>query len=83
MRYFIIFIVLLSIGLIIYGYSMDEDQIELSHKFIGLGVVGLFLVAMPLFLIKESKGKNFKDYMLTDESVRKMQGKKPRKPKDS
>jgi hypothetical protein len=30
-------------------------------------------VAMPLFLIKESKGKNMKNYMLTEENIKKMQ----------
>jgi len=74
MRYFILFIVLLSCGLI---------KANLANKFIGSGVLGLFLVAMPLFLYRESKGKDFKDYMLTDENVRKMQGKPPRKSKDS
>jgi len=83
MRYFILFIVLLSCGLIIYGYTLDEAQANLANKFIGSGVLGLFLVAMPLFLYRESKGKDFKDYMLTDENVRKMQGKPPRKSKDS
>jgi hypothetical protein len=83
MRYFILFIVLLSFGLIIYGYSLDEAQEAAAHKYIGSGVIGLFLLAMPLFLWKESKGKDFKNYMLTDENVRKMQGKEPKKPKDS
>jgi len=48
-----------------------------------INTVGLFLIAMPLFLYKESKSRDFKDYMLTDENVRKMQGKPPRKSKDS
>ena len=83
MRYFILFIVIASFGLIIYGYNLEESQEDLTHTFIGSGTVGLFLIAMPLFLYTESKGKDFKDYMLTDESVRKMQGKKPRESEDS
>jgi hypothetical protein len=71
-------VTLISIGLIIYGFNLDEGQAETANKFIGSGTLGLFLLAMPLFLIKESKGKKFKDYMLTDDNVRKMQGKKPR-----
>jgi len=78
MKYIITIIVLISIGLIIYGFSLDAGQEALSHRFIGSGTLGLFLLAMPLFLIKESKGKKFNDYMLTDENVRKMQEKKPR-----
>ncbi|HDZ04634.1 hypothetical protein LCGC14_0080410 [marine sediment metagenome] len=78
MKYIIIAIVLISVGLIIYGFSLDVTQESLSHKYIGSGTLVLFLVAMPLFLIKESKGKKFNDYMLTDENVRKMQGKEPK-----
>ncbi|WP_281541994.1 hypothetical protein [Maribacter aestuarii] len=79
MKYFITLLVLLSFGLMIYGFSLDENQEDLANKYIGSGTLLLFLVAMPLFLIKESKGKKMKDYMLTDENVRKMQGKPPKK----
>ncbi|MFC3974710.1 hypothetical protein [Maribacter confluentis] len=78
MKYIITAVVLLSIGLIIYGFNLEPEHADLANKYIGSGTLVLFLIAMPLFLIKESKGKKFKDYMLTDENVRKMQGKKPR-----
>lgn len=78
MKYLITAIVIISFGLIIYGFNILEEQAALAHKFIGCGTLGLFLLAMPLFLIKVSKGKKFKDYMLTDDNVRKMQGKEPR-----
>lgn len=83
MRYFILLIVIASIGAMIYGFNLEESQEALANKYIGFGTLGLFLIAMPLFLFTESKGKKFKDYMLTDESVRKMQGKEPKKPEDS
>lgn len=83
MRYFIVFIVLASAAAMIYGFSIDETQEALANKYIGSGTLGLFLIAMPLFLYTESKGKEFKDYMLTDENVRKMQGKPPREKEDS
>ena len=83
MKYFILLVVITSFGCIIYGFNLDESQEALSHKYIGSGTLGLFLIAMPLFLYKESKSRDFKDYMLTDENVRKMQGKEPRKPEDS
>jgi hypothetical protein len=54
---------------------METSELE-ANKYIGFGVVGLFLLAMPLFLITESRGKNMKDYMLTDENIRKMREKK-------
>lgn len=81
MRYFILLIVIASFGAMIYGYNLEESQEALANKYIGSGTLGLFLIAMPLFLYTEGKGKKFKDYMLTDESVRKMQGKEPKKPK--
>lgn len=75
-RYLILLIVLASLGSIIYGfYSMETSELE-ANKYIGFGVVGLFLLAMPLFLITESRGKKMKDYMLTDENIRKMREKK-------
>jgi len=75
LKYFIVGILLASIISICYGFYIQEEEIQVSHKFIGFGTVGIFLVAMPLFLLKESKGKNVKDYMLTEENIRKMQGK--------
>ena len=76
MKYIITAIVIISIGLIGYGFSMDDPEEAIAHKFIGSGTLGLFLVAMPLFLYKESKRRNMKDYMLTEENVRKMRGEK-------
>lgn len=76
MKYVVTAIVIISLGLIIYGFSLDADQKMLSEKCIGSGTLGLFLLAMPLFLYKESKHRKMKDYMLTDENVRKMRGEK-------
>ncbi len=75
LKHVVVLVVLGSLGSIGYGYSLDASQELLANKYIGSGVVALFLIAMPLFLYKESKGKKMKDYMLTEENVRKMQGK--------
>ena len=83
LKYFIVLVVLASLGSIIYGFSIKEEQLHLANKYIGFGTVGLFLVAMPLFLIKESKGKKVKDYMLTDENIRKMREKKEKRSSDT
>lgn len=74
-KYIIILIVLASIAAIVYGFNLKEENLNAAHKFIGFGTAGLFLIAMPLFLLKESKGKKVEDYMLTKENLRKMQGK--------
>ncbi len=54
---------------IICGLSLDLDY---SEKLIGFGVVGLFLVVFPLFSYYRWKGKDVKDYMLTQENLYKM-----------
>ena len=82
MKYIVAVIVIVSLGLIIYGFSLDADQQHISDKFIGSGTLGLFLLAMPLFLYKESKHRKMKDYMLTDENVRKMRGEKIETPEN-
>lgn len=69
-------IVLASLGSIVYGFTIMEAEEVRGNQYIGFGVVGLFLLAMPLFLIVESRGKKMKDYMLTDENLRKMREKK-------
>ena len=82
MKYLILGIVLASFGSIIYGFSLPEESTMVSDKYIGAGTVGLFLVAMPLFLFKYSKGKKMKDYMLTEENIRKMRRKESEKPEN-
>ena len=82
MKYIISLIVLASFGAIIYGFSIQEEELYLARKYIGFGTAGLFLLAMPLFLYKESKGKKMKDYMLTEENIRKMRGEESKKPEN-
>jgi len=79
MKYLIILILFASLASIGYGFSIQPEQLLLSHKYIGFGTVGLFLVAMPLFLIKYSKGKKMKDYMLNEENILKMRDKENHK----
>ncbi|NKI30982.1 hypothetical protein [Croceivirga thetidis] len=82
LKYLIVFIVLASFGSIIYGFNLEDAAGSLRHRYIGFGTIGLFLVAMPLFLIKESRGKKMKDYMLTKENIEKMQKKDRDQPKN-
>jgi hypothetical protein len=74
LKHIIFLIMLASLGSIAFGLSLEEGHPQ-AAKYIGGGTVGLFLVAMPLFLFKESKGKNMQDYMLTKENIKKMQEK--------
>lgn len=75
---------LLAIGClsaIVYGLIIQESQPVAGNSYIGFGVFFLFLVAMPLFIFTEGKGKKVKDYMLTEENIRKMQAKSKKRPK--
>ncbi|GGW37764.1 hypothetical protein [Arenibacter certesii] len=81
MKYLISIILIASITSIIYGFTIQETDVVFAHKCIGFGTVGIFLIAMPLFLITVSKGKNMKDYMLNEENIRRMQGKDSRSKK--
>jgi hypothetical protein len=58
-----------SISSIMCGFVL---KIEYSQKLIGFGVLGLFFVVFPLFSYYRWKGKNIKDYMLTQENLDKM-----------
>jgi len=82
MKHFIVLVVLASFAAIIYGFTLKQENEHLANKYIGFGTLGLFFVAMPLFLYKESKGKKMNDYMLTKENIDKMQKKERQNPKD-
>jgi len=82
LRTLIILIVLASLGSITYGFTIMEENEPLANRCIGFGVVGLFLLAMPLFLVTESRGKKLGDYMLTEENIRKMRRKKGKSSED-
>ena len=78
-KYLIVLIVIASFSSIIYGFSIKSENELSANKYIGSGTAGLFLLAMPLFLFKESKGKQMKDYMLNKENIEKMQQKEKEK----
>ncbi|MFT5736944.1 MAG: hypothetical protein ACJAU2_001636 [Maribacter sp.] len=78
LKHVITLIVITCLGAIIYGYTLGNEENGTAEKFIGSGTLGIFLVAMPLFLYKESKHRKWEDYMLNDQNVRKMQGKPPK-----
>jgi hypothetical protein len=58
-----------SISSIMCGFVLN---VEYSQKLVGFGVIGLFFIVFPLFSYYRWKGKNIKDYMLTQENLDKM-----------
>lgn len=70
-------ILIIFIGIIIaipYGFYVKNTGEELrGDQIIGVSVLAITFILMPLFIYHRSKGKNFKDYMLTHENLKKMQ----------
>jgi len=82
MKYLITLVTLASVAAIIYGFTIKEEELMTANKYIGFGTAGLFLVAMPLFLYKESRGKKMEDYMLNEKNIRKMNDRTSEKPEN-
>ena len=76
MKFIIFLFFIASIGSIITGYFIES---ELSEKFIGFGVIGLFLVVIPMFSYYRWKDKKVQDYLLTKENLDKMREQESKK----
>tara|TARA_B100000575_G_C22873271_1_gene509370 strand:+ start:357 stop:629 length:273 start_codon:yes stop_codon:yes gene_type:complete len=82
MKYLIWFLCIASFTSIGLGFAItDSDTIDpimkaeemaMSEKLIGFGVLGLFLIVFPLFSYYRWKDKKMADYMLTAENLDKM-----------
>ena len=70
MKYVIGLFFLASLGSIIAGFILKPDPT--AEKLIGFGVIGLFLIVIPLFTYHRWKGRKVKDYMLSQENIQKM-----------
>ncbi len=75
MKYIILLTFLIDLGLLITGFILQGKQHPLAEKFIGFGVLALFLVVMPLFIYYRYRNKSAKDYMITKETLDKMRDK--------
>ncbi len=65
---FIAIILLVSIG---YYYKNSGDHVT-GDKWVGIGILAASFVLMPLFIYHRWKDKKVKDYMLTEENLKKM-----------
>jgi len=77
MKYIIIILfiaIAITLGLGIY-LNQTEVDVKLGGILIGSSLGTGIFVWMPLFLFYRSKGRKLKDYMLTPENIKKMQGK--------
>ena len=73
MKAFIIILFFSCLALLGLGYwQLNSEHVALGHKLIGSScLLGMF-VLMPCFIYHRWKNKNVKDYMLTDESFKRM-----------
>lgn len=69
MKFLIWFFFISVLVSVITGLSFE---LPYSQKLIGFGVLGLFFVVIPLFIYYRWKGKDLRDYMLTNENLDKM-----------
>lgn len=53
-------------------YFRMNEQVLLGDRIIGIAVLASAFLLMPLFLYHRWKGKNLKDYTLSDENLKKM-----------
>jgi len=67
---FLFIIIVLSIG-IGYYFKNTGDHVT-GDKFVGVAILGASFILMPLFIYHRWKNKNVKDYMLTEENLKKM-----------
>lgn len=83
MKKFIIFIFISIITAILTGFYIKSTGNELTgDRIIGIAVLSIAFILMPLFIFYRSKGKKFKDYMLTQENLDKMRNKKGQRPEN-
>ena len=82
MKYLIWILFIASLGSIFLGFAIPDsdttdalkkaNEIEISEKLIGFGIVGLFVLVFPLFSYYRWKDKKASDYMLNKENIEKM-----------
>ena len=72
MKYLIKFLLLISfIGLCL-DFMLSSENTVSGDYLIGVSLMLLMFIIMPLFIYNRWKNKDIKDYMLTEESIKKM-----------
>ncbi|WP_459212713.1 hypothetical protein [Aquimarina rhabdastrellae] len=66
----ILFFALLISGSI--GFYIKSQDPIVGNRIIGITVLATSFILMPLFIYHRWKGKNVKDYLLTDDNLKKM-----------
>lgn len=83
MKKFIVFIFVSIIIAISIGFYMKSTGNEVTgDRIVGIAVLSIAFILMPFFIFYRSKGKKFKDYMLTQENLDKMRNRKGQRPEN-
>lgn len=73
MKYLIRILFLVVVSLVSFGYYLkNSGNHPAGDKWVGVGILAASFVLMPLFIYHRWKGKKVKDYMLTEENLKKM-----------
>ena len=72
MRIVLFIFFFLALFLVSYGFYIRQEDLATGELCIGLGVTTLFFIWMPVFVYYRWKGKDVKEYMLTEENILKM-----------
>ncbi len=65
---FIIVILLFAVG---YYFKNTGDHVT-GDQWVGIGILAASFILMPVFIYHRWKNKKVKDYMLTEENIKKM-----------
>ncbi len=73
MKYIIRFLSITIITLVCVGYYFkNSGDHAFGDKLVGIGILAASFILMPIFIYHRWKNKKVKDYMLTDENLKKM-----------
>ena len=54
------------------GFYYESQEVDSGKKIIGIGILAFSFLWMPLFIYHRYKNRDVKDYMLTEENIKKM-----------
>ncbi len=73
MKYVIRFLFIAIVLLVCIGYYFKNiGNHDTGDKWVGIGILAASFVLMPIFIYHRWKNKKVKDYMLTEENLKKM-----------
>ncbi len=66
MKYILIFVLIVVLILMGYGYYLENSEDETGQIFIGSGVLVVAFILMPLFIYHRYKNKDIKNFKITN-----------------